>query len=199
MLPQAPSNVLFDQSPLPSWIFDIATLRFLAVNRAAIERYGYTREEFLAMTLADIRPQQDVPILLENTASHHEPSQDSRTWKHKHKDGSILFVRIVSRAIHYAGCSARLVAAVDIQEQTMAEQALASSESLLQRVWDNAHDCMRLTDSNGIVTRVNHAYCRFTGLPNERLENRPYWIIYPDKEHPKSRARYLERFRNGRL
>src|SRR5438309_1588035 len=66
---QAPSvageryRLLFDRSPQPMWVYDAETLRFLAVNEAAVDRYGYTRERFASMTVADLRPDADVPIL----------------------------------------------------------------------------------------------------------------------------------------
>ncbi|MFZ0998081.1 MAG: PAS domain-containing protein, partial [Candidatus Sulfotelmatobacter sp.] len=56
---------LFDNNPHPTWVFDRETLRFLAVNDAAVHQYGYSRDEFLAMTLKDIRPPEDVPALVE--------------------------------------------------------------------------------------------------------------------------------------
>src|SRR5206468_1917114 len=79
------------------------------------------------------------------------------------------------------------------------EQALARSTSLLGSVWDSANDAMRLTDENGMVTRVNHAYSRFTGLSKDELENQPFWIIYPEDKQPEIRTRYLNRFRNRLL
>ena len=198
-LPQVALDVLFEEHPLPSWIYDLSTLRFLDANRAATERYGYSRDEFRAMTLTSIRPVEDVPAFLENVASQRGANQDSGIWRHKGKDDAIFFVRIVSRAILYGGRPARHVVACDVREQALAEQALVSSDSLLCSVWDNAHDSMRLTDQNGIVTRVNEAYSRFTGLPKDRLENKPFWIIYPDEAQPGIRARYLGRFKKGAL
>ena len=57
---------LFDNNPHPTWVYDRDTLRFLAVNAAAVRKYGYSHDEFLAMTIKDIRPAEDVPVLLEN-------------------------------------------------------------------------------------------------------------------------------------
>ena len=198
-LPQVSLDLLFEELPLPSWIYDLSTLRFLEVNRAATERYGYSRDEFRAMTLTAIRPVEDVPALLENVASQLGANQDSSIWRHKGKDGATFFVRIVSRAILYGGRPARHVVACNVREQELAEQALVRSESLLRSVWDNAHDSMRLTDRNGVVTRVNEAYSRFTGLSKDRLENQPFWIIYPEEAQPGIRARYLGRFQKGLL
>ena len=197
-LPELALEVLFEGHPLPSWIYDPSTLRFLEVNRAATEHYGYSREEFLTMTLSDIRPIEEIPALLENVSSQHGAYQDSR-WRHQGKNNAIFFVRIVSREILYGGRPARLVAACDIEEQALAEQALVRSNSLLSTVWDSANDSMRLTDQNGMVTRVNEAYSRFTGLSKDQLENQPFWIIYPDEAQPQIRASYLDRFQRGVL
>jgi len=197
LVPDGALDFLFGEHPLPSWVYDVATVRFLAVNRAAINQYGYSREEFLSMRITDIRPTEDVPALLEDLAARHELLQDSAIWRHKRKDGSILFVRIVSRGISYGGRPARLVIACNVQEQARAEQALARSEELLQSVWDGATDSMRITDPQGMVIRVNEAYTRFAGLPREELEGRPFWAIYLEEEQPVIRARYLERFQKG--
>ena len=134
MLPPAVLGAFFEDHPLPCWVYDLATLRFLDVNCAATECYGYSRDEFLAMTLANIRPDDDLPALVANVASHCGESRDSKTWRHKRKDNSILFVRILSRAILFRDRSARLVVACDIQEQAMTEQALLRSNSLLHSV-----------------------------------------------------------------
>ena len=190
--PVVAGDSLFEQHPLPSWVYDVATLRFLAVNAAAIEQYGYSRDEFLSMTIADIRPATEVSTLLSNIAVHMENRQDSSMWRHRRKDGVIVFVRIVSRAITFQCHPARLVVACDLREQ-------ASSRSLLRGVWDNAKDAMRITDANGTVVRVNPAYCRFIGMPAAELENKPFWIIYRDQEQSKIAASFRERIREGSL
>jgi PAS domain S-box-containing protein len=189
----------FWKLPLPCWIYDLSTLRFLAANQTATELYGYSQEEFMEMTLAEIRPHSDVPALLANVAGEQTPRQDSKVWRHKRKDDSIIQVRILSQALEYRGRPARLVVACDIEEQAHAEQALASSESLLRSVWDNATDCMRLTDENGIATRVNEAYCRFTGFSSKELEGQFFWMIYAIDQQPEIRSRYLDRIRTGAL
>jgi PAS domain S-box-containing protein len=180
-------DVLFDRFPAPSWIYDVSTLRFLDVNRAAIERYGYSRQEFLTMTLPDLWVREDIPSLLEAVASPDTATHDSRIWKQQGKNESAFSARIIWRPILHNGCHARLVSVSEVED------------SLLNIVWDNANDSMRLTDQNGMVTRVNNAYCRFIGLPQSELENQPFWIIYPDEAQADIRAHYLERFQKGLL
>jgi PAS domain S-box-containing protein len=126
-------RMLFESNPHPMWVYDLESLRILDVNRAAVNKYGYTREEFLTMTLKDIRPPDDVPRLLENIATHDEVLQRSAEWRHKLKDGSIIFVEIASHSILYRGRKARLVLVSDIterrQNQKLREQVILANQT----------------------------------------------------------------------
>jgi PAS domain S-box-containing protein len=113
---------MFANNPLPMWVYDCESLAFLDVNDAAVEHYGYGREEFLAMTIRDIRPQEDIPALLENVARGlpilvHQPD----LWRHRQKDGTIIDVEVTSHAVNVAGRPARLVLANDVTERKRAE------------------------------------------------------------------------------
>src|ERR1017187_9628823 len=79
-------RLLFEANPQPMWVFARDTLSFLAVNHAAITRYGYTREEFLGMTLRDIRPPEDVPEFLEHTRHSTGAPHTDGPWRHRRKD-----------------------------------------------------------------------------------------------------------------
>jgi PAS domain S-box-containing protein len=126
---------LFECNPLPMWVYDLDTLAFLAVNEAAIHHYGYAREEFLAMTIKDIRPPEDIPALLENV-SHVGPGLDQAgTWRHRKKDGTIIYVEITSHRLIFAGRQAELVLANDITERQRAEEEIRRlNQELEQRV-----------------------------------------------------------------
>src|SRR6185436_12315203 len=92
-------RLLFESNPFPMWVYDVETLSFLAVNAAVVRRYGYSAEEFLNMTIKDIRPSEDVPALLDRISKVSEVSvepNDSGTWRHQKKDGSIMDVEITS-------------------------------------------------------------------------------------------------------
>jgi PAS domain S-box-containing protein len=196
LLPGESLDFLFEDHPLPSWIYDAVTLRFLRVNVAATEQYGYSREEFLTVALPDIL-NEDIQAFEKTISSECEVIQDSAVWRHQRKDKSALSVRVSSRGIQYAGRPAMMAVVCEIQAPTAFEEALATSERLLRSVWENATDSMRITDQSGTVIRVNEAYCRFAGLPAENLENHPFWIIYPEADQPAIRARYQERFQKA--
>ncbi len=121
---------LFENSPLPMWVFDRDTLAFLAVNAATVRQYGYSREEFARMTVADIRPVGDVPALREAVAG---PPADNRIVRHRRRDGSLLTVEIQSHDVSFEGRSARLALGHDITARLQAEEALKRSEERLHQ------------------------------------------------------------------
>jgi len=116
--------LLFASNPLPMWVYDLETLRFLEVNDAAVAQYGYARQEFLRMTILDIRPAEDVPRLREHVAGGRPALQASGAWRHRRRDGSVIDVDIVSHTLDFGGRPAALVVARDITQQKRAEREM---------------------------------------------------------------------------
>jgi PAS domain S-box-containing protein len=124
-------RLLFENNPHPIWVYDLESLAFLAVNEAAVRRYGYGREEFLAMTLKDIRPAEEIPSLLENVGKTVSGFQAS-VWKHRKKNGGIIDVEITSYPLLFGGRQAKVVLANDITERKRAQDAIAALNVSLQ-------------------------------------------------------------------
>ena len=123
--------MLFEASPTPMWVYDAESLAFLAVNDAAIRHYGYSREEFLAMTIKDIRPPEDVPRLLADVVGGGGPgSPAARTWRHRLKDGTLIDVEVTAGRIDYEGRRAALVVSHDVSERKRLERRLADAEKM---------------------------------------------------------------------
>jgi len=120
---------LFENSPLPMWVFDRTTLAFLAVNAATVEHYGYSRDELARMTLEDIRPVEEVPALRRAAAG---PPQ-SHTARHRRRDGSLISMEVQTRDVSFEGRPARLVLAQDVTARLLAEEALRKSEEQLRQ------------------------------------------------------------------
>lgn len=102
-------RALFDHHPQAMWVYDLETLVFLAVNDAAIAKYGYSRDEFLAMTIADIRPAEDVALLKENISRGGGGFEDAGIWTHIDANGRAFPVHVFSHAIEWEDRSAELV------------------------------------------------------------------------------------------
>lgn len=127
-------RILFDSNPLPMWVYDVDSLCFLAVNGAAIDHYGYSRAEFLGMTIKQIRPVEELARLEENLTSERSSKQQTGPWKHLKKDGTVIEVDVYSHAITFGDKPARLVLANDISERLNAQSRLQLSDQILQRV-----------------------------------------------------------------
>ena len=154
---------LFALSPQPAWVYDRETLRFLEVNEAAVRSYGWTRDEFLAMSIRDIRPPASQPALdelLEKTRDSHSHSTLS---VHRTKTGRTLRVEISSYPLEFLGRSARMVLVHDVTERESAAEALALSEEKYRSVIEQLEDVFFRTDSAGHWTFLNRAWTVLTG------------------------------------
>lgn len=112
---------LFEGNPHPMWVFDLETLAFLAVNDAAVAAYGYSRAEFLAMTIRDIRPREELPALYDVIHRDGGPVRRVGVWTHRWKDGTLRQVEIVTHDLDFDGRPARLVLASDVTARLAAE------------------------------------------------------------------------------
>jgi PAS domain S-box-containing protein len=126
-------RLLFDSSPQPMWVYDLETLAFLAVNESAVHHYGYSREEFLAMTIKDIRPAEDIPALYDSLAKSSGDVDPARTWTHVKQDGTQIVVEITSHSLVFDDRRAELILAHDITERTRLQAALLVSEEQLRQ------------------------------------------------------------------
>ncbi|HEY0545050.1 MAG TPA: response regulator [Pyrinomonadaceae bacterium] len=125
-------RLLFESNPQPMWVFDYDTLRFLAVNDAAVRHYGYSREEFLSMTLKDIRPAADVPALLDDlTKTGAEFEAKSGPWRHRTKDGALILIEVSTHTLDFDGHQAALALLTDITARKAAEEELRQMQERL--------------------------------------------------------------------
>ena len=154
---------LFDQNPQPEWVYDRETLRFLAVNDAAVRHYGYSREEFLAMTIEAIRPPEEVPAMRQAAArpAVGRPS----TWRHRTRAGRIIDVDITSHDIELDGRVARIVLAVDVTERLRAERTLAERERQQAAVAAFGHQALAAEDQADLLDRATEVIATTLGVP----------------------------------
>ena len=127
---------LFEHHPTPMWVYDSRTQRFLAVNDAALHRYGYTEAEFLQMTLRDIRPSEDVPLFLaQHTTTSSKGYGDAGIWRHRTRSGELMHMHVSLNRTTYRGTSGTLVMAREVTREVASREALeALKNSLEQRV-----------------------------------------------------------------
>ena len=171
---------LFENNPHPMWAYDLETLAFLAVNNAAIRHYGYSRDEFLAMTIKDIRPPEDVPLLLENVAKVATGIDAAGIWRHITRDGTGIFVEITSHTMQFGERDAEIVLAHDVTERIRAEETLRRSEERYRSIFDGVEDVIYSLSPDGSFVTLNRAFTVVTGWAREEWLGKSFSdIIYP--------------------
>jgi len=157
-------RMLFELNPIPMWVFSRKTLRFLAVNEAALRQYGYSAAEFAGMTITEIRPEATVPALLRDVAERRHGLQDRAVWKHRRKDGSIIDVEIVCHDLVFEGADAMLVAAYDVTNRLSAQEAARRAEEKYRAIFENAVVGIFQHTPDGRPLNVNPAFARMHGF-----------------------------------
>ncbi|HEY6659823.1 MAG TPA: PAS domain S-box protein, partial [Pyrinomonadaceae bacterium] len=166
---EAQYRLLFESNPQAMWVYDLATLRFLAVNDAAVRHYGYSRAEFLDMTIKDIRPVEDVQLLEKYLAGESQELDHAGEWRHKKKDGTVIIVDVTANRLNFGGRAAEFVLVEDVTERKKAERALRISEDRYRDLVDNSHELICTHDLEGRVLSVNPWAARVLGYPQDSL------------------------------
>ena len=161
---------LFENHPHPMWIYDLQTLAFLEVNQAAVAKYGYSRGEFLQMTIKDIRPPQELSRLMQNLAGQRQELEYSEGWRHRLKGGRLIDVSITSHTIQFSGHEAALVIAQDITERKQAEDKLRESEEWFRALFEKAGDGICILSMNGNIVALNSSFATMHGYSIEEMQ-----------------------------
>ncbi|MEN3297791.1 MAG: hypothetical protein V7642_7044 [Burkholderiales bacterium] len=151
---EAQYRLLFDNNPHPMWVYEAASLRLLAVNRAAVEHYGYSEREFLAMTLRDFRPAEEVARLERTTTASVHERRISRLWRHVKKDGSVIDAEVVDHAIDFNGNAAGLVLANDVTERLRTTRELARVSRAQQMLGACNEALIRVEDEDALLENI---------------------------------------------
>ena len=168
-------RLLFDSNPLPMWVFDRETLRFLAVNKAATQCYGYSQKEFLSMTIKDIRPAEDIPGLLADLKNVSGELDDAGAWRHRKKDGTVIDVEITTYSIIFDERRAEIVLANDITERKRNEEMLVR----LAGIVESSEDAIFSKTLDGIITSWNEGAERLYGYSAAEIMGHSVSMLMP--------------------
>jgi diguanylate cyclase (GGDEF)-like protein/PAS domain S-box-containing protein len=214
---EAQYRLLFETNPIPMWVYDIATLRFLQANEASIRKYGFSEREFLAMTIADIRPEEDIPELVTNVERRVRGLQKAEVWKHRLKNGAIIDVEIVCHDLDFHGIPAMLVAAFDVTVRKQSEEALLFKNALLEAQSESTIDGILVVGNSDRIILANRQFGFHFAIPAELLALRDDQKVFKYltdqvenseafvekvrylNEHSDQKSRDEIRFRNGMI
>src|ERR1044071_7461831 len=165
---EARYQLLFEGNSLPTWIVDLQTLGFLAVNEAAVRHYGYSREEFFTKTIDELRASASVPGLKEYLADGLNTIPNASAWQHVTKDGTVLEVELVWHELIYGGRHALLIMAKDVTENRQAREVLQESEGRFRMMADTAPVMIWVSGMDKQYTFFNKRWLDFTGRTMEQ-------------------------------
>ena len=185
---------LFESNPQAMWVYDVETLAFLAVNDAAIASYGFSRDEFLAMTIRDVRPPEEVERLLAALPGRRDGLGHTAVWRHRRKNGADILVEVTSHTLAFGGRRARLVLAHDVTERRKAEDALRESEERLRLALEAGGLGIYDLDVRTGEAQVSPEYATMLGLDPATLhETNDAWIA---RLHPEDRESVAAAYRD---
>jgi PAS domain S-box-containing protein len=184
-------HLLFDSNPHPVWVYDLQTLAILDVNHSAVRNYGYSRAEFLSLTIKDIRPPEDVPAVLQSAAKTPPDIEKAGVWRHRKKDGTLMDVEITSHPLIYGGRDARLVVATDITDRKKAERALRQSEERFRLLVSEVTDyAILMLDPEGHIASWNAGAERIKGYRSEEIIGQHFSRFYPTEDVERGKPAY---------
>jgi|GEM_PF-947741 len=160
-------QLLFQSNPHPMWTYDPKTLAFLSVNDAAVRQYGYSHEEFLNMTIKDIRPPEEIPALLEDIASGID---EPKVWTHRKKNDKLMDVEIRTTTIPQDNTEIRLILSQDVTETQEIKRKLIEAEEQYRTLVNTSPDAIFVYTEKA-VRFANPAGMKMFGVTEEEMGN----------------------------
>jgi diguanylate cyclase (GGDEF)-like protein/PAS domain S-box-containing protein len=195
-LREASFRLLFESNPVPMWVYERNSLRFLAVNDAAVEHYGYSREQFLAMTILDIRPAEDRERVRQ--AAQEQAYHSNTTSRHIKADGTLMDAAIFARALPYEGRAAGICAIVDFTDRNRVEEEIRRTRIFLDTIIDNVPSNIVVKELPSFrYLLVNQAGEKQFHLPREEMIGKTAADIFPKETADLILAQDLELLKSG--
>jgi PAS domain S-box-containing protein len=156
------ADFLFADNPNPMWVYDPEDLSIKQANDAACAVYGYSKDEFSSLTIANLRPESEIPKLKKEVSKHVDTFSDAGIWKHQKKNGDILYVRVLSHPISYRNNKYKLVTVHDVTNKIQYKHEL-------QLLLEHSLDGIMLTGPDGEIFKANQAACDILGMSEQQI------------------------------
>jgi PAS domain S-box-containing protein len=169
-------RLLFESNPVPMWVIDHDAFRFLAVNDAAIRHYGYTREQFLGMSMLDIRPPEDREAIRKVAGSGF-----GGTSRHLKADGTLIYVAVFAQLLEYEGRTASIAAIMDLTDRKRAEDEVERTKAFLDTVIQNVPSAIAVKDARDLrYVMGNRAAEKQWGRPRAEVIGKTVHDVFPE-------------------
>ena len=171
-------DIIMHTSPEPMFIYNIENLKFLEVNHAALNLYGYTKDEFLEMDLTDLYAPEDIQTLIETSPSKTTSSDFTGPWRHKHKTGKNILVEISKSTLEYSGKRAHFNIIRDVTQYLEEKKQLQKFKA----AFDNTSDLIIMTDKDGFITTYNSNFLEKFGYSQNKPDQKPLLSLIVDED-----------------
>jgi PAS domain S-box-containing protein len=187
-------RTLFDSNPLPCWIYDLETKIFLEVNEAAIKHYGYSRKEFLQLTIFEIQAEENIEKLKTSFHNKSQKTYSLNNWQHKIKDGRIIFVDLRINRINYHGKEANLVVAHDVTPKVVTENELRKSNERFRLAARASSEALWEWD---VITKEAYISSTYTDMMGWRADEFRKFDEWYDYIHPDDKEETIKTYQDA--
>ncbi len=171
-------EVLIQNNPEPIFIYDTENLRFIEVNEAALDLYGYRKDEFLQMDLTDLYTPEDIQTLLDSSNFKGKEGKFSGPFKHKKKDGSYVYVEISKISFKFNNKDAHFNIIKDVSEKLEVEK----NNQLFHSVFDNTGEMLFVTDHAGFISYCNKSVNDVLGYSKNEIDNTLFTALFNNED-----------------
>jgi PAS domain S-box-containing protein len=175
-------KLLFENHPIPQIVFRRDTLKIISVNNAAAKYYGFSSNELLKLTILDIRPEEEKNKFLEYYKSLEFNNSNAGVWKHKKKDGTVVYVDVTASDIEFNSVPARIISLIDVTKTVESQEALKEEETKYQTLVESVSEGIVLADNDDVIKFVNKRYCEMLGYSKEELIGKVGYEVLLDKD-----------------
>jgi PAS domain S-box-containing protein len=186
---------IFEQNPAPMYIFDVHTYEFLAVSAAALNQYGYQKEEFLAMNALQIRSAEEAERFKNAIQGTKATYCNYGAWKHVRKNGESFFVHIYAHCNIFQNRVARVVMAIDIDQKVKAENALKEKNEEIADILESITDGFYAINGKWEVTYINKEAERILNCKRADLLGKSLWEFFPGSKEGRFYQEYQRAFK----
>jgi len=173
-------QLLFEKNPLPMWVYDAHTLRLLAANEAALDRYGYDKHEFVSLTVLDLHHPDHVTEFQEHVKEPLLERVLERYWRHRDRHGELIEVETQTREIEFAGKRAHMVLVRDLTEKRRLERNRDHLAKRLSDTLESISDSLFTLDRNWRITYLNAHAEAFFGQARDAVLGASLWTLFPE-------------------
>ncbi len=171
-------DILIQKNPEPIFIYDKENLKFLEVNDAAINLYGYSRDEFLIMDLTDLYAPEDIQTLLDSFGDEASESRFSKPFRHRKKDGTNVLVEISKTSFNFKDREAHFNIVKDITSSSETEK----QNQMLKAIFAETDLIVFSTDASGFITFANHYVTEKLGFNNDEVLQSSFASLVIDED-----------------